>query len=127
MGPYYTWYGQYMGTTQCVRLSILSYLRFVCILNTFCNIYNLYHFKACFVGHRQGLDGVLFRTVFSQNKFRSDNVCIIKSIFIPRLGNEPEEIVVECDWYEKVGDNTFSMSLCTTNKVIDTSNISYIS
>ena len=75
MGPYYTWYDQYMGATQCVLLSILSYLRFVCILNR----------------------------------------------------NEPEEIVVECDWYEKVGDNTFSMSLCTTNKVIDTSNISYIS
>ena len=60
----------------------------------------------------------------SQNKFRSDNACvaadykeqgnnqavavtygIIKSMFITRLGNEPEEIVVECDWYEKVGVN----------------------
>ena len=55
-----------MGTTQCVRLSILSYLRFVCILNR----------------------------------------------------NEPEEIVVECDWYEKVGDNTFSMSLLPRIKLL---------
>jgi len=67
---------------------------------------------------------VLFRTLDSQNKFRSDNACvaedykeldnnqavamnygIIKNMFIARLGNEPEEIVVECDWYEKVGVN----------------------
>ena len=60
----------------------------------------------------------------SQRKFRADNACIaeeykeaannqavgvnygiIKSMFIARLGNEPEEIVVECDWYEKVGVN----------------------
>ena len=67
---------------------------------------------------------MLFRTLDSQNKFRSDNACvaedykeldnnqavamnygIIKNMFIARLGNEPEEIVVECDWYEKVGVN----------------------
>ena len=60
----------------------------------------------------------------SQGKFWSDNACsaedykeagnneavavnygIIKSMFIAKLGNEPEEIVVECDWYEKVGVN----------------------
>ena len=60
----------------------------------------------------------------SQCKFWSDNACnaedykeagnneavavnygIIKSMFIAKLGNEPEEIVVECDWYEKVGVN----------------------
>ena len=35
------------------------------------------------------------------------NYGIIKSMFIARLGNEPEEIAVEtqCDWYEKVGVN----------------------
>jgi hypothetical protein len=62
--------------------------------------------------------------VDNQNKFRCDNACIaedykelannqavgvnygiIKSMFIARLGNEPEEIFVECDWYEKVGVN----------------------
>ena len=67
---------------------------------------------------------MLFRTSDSQGKFRSDNACVaedylelgnnqtpainygmIKSMFIARLGNEPEEIVVECDWYEKVGIN----------------------
>ena len=70
------------------------------------------------------LDGVLFRTEASQDKFRADNACvsedykesgsnsqvlvnygIIKSMFLHSLGNEPEEIIVECDWYEKVGIN----------------------
>ena len=70
------------------------------------------------------LDGVLFRTEASQMKFRADNACVsedykesgsnsqvlvnygvIKTMFLHKLGNEPEEIIVECDWYEKVGIN----------------------
>ena len=70
------------------------------------------------------LDGVLFRTETSQAKFRADNACvseeyeesgqnsevlvnygIIKTMFLHKLGHEAEEVIVECDWYEKVGVN----------------------
>ena len=67
---------------------------------------------------------MLFRTEASQTKFRADNACvseeykesgnnlavtvnygIIKTMFLHKLGHEPEEVIVECDWYEKVGIN----------------------
>ena len=67
---------------------------------------------------------MLFRTEASQTKFRADNACvseeykesgnnsavtvnygIIKTMFLHKLGHEPEEVIVECEWYEKVGIN----------------------
>ena len=83
-----------MGTTR--------YMYVFVIFVRFCNFPGRCS-TGCFLG-------VLFRTSDSQNKFRSDNACIaeeykeagnnqavgenygiIKSMFIARLGNEPEE------------------------------------
>ena len=82
----------------------------------------------------------------SQNKFRSDNACvaadykeqgnnqavavtygIIKSMFIARVGNEPEEIVVECDWYEKVGINARTkLTQVRLNRAFDTCRVAFL-
>ncbi len=84
--------------------------------------------------------------MYSQNKFRSDNACvgadykeqgnnqavavtygIIKSMFIARVGNEPEEIVVECDWYEKVGINARTkLTQVRLNPAFDTCRVAFL-
>jgi len=73
--------------------------------------------------HKATLDGVLFRTMKSEDNTRSRNSCVsegykdrdhgleqkvaygnIKNMFEHQLGGRTE-IIVECEWYEVVGVN----------------------
>ena len=46
--------------------------------------------------------------------------------FIYKLGNEPEEIIVECDWYEKVGINRTKFIQVRRNHNFDACRVNFL-
>ena len=93
-------------------------------MGTFCNVYILYHFYACFV------DTACVAADYKEqgnNQAVAVTYGIIKSMFIARVGNEPEEIVVECDWYEKVGINARTkLTQVRLNRAFDTCRVAFL-